>query len=101
MYLPWLQIRQKWLKKERNLTTGDLVLVLDMEFEGRWKYPKAIVSKTFPDEFGTVRNVLIKISTGQEYKRDIRKLVLLEAFEDSPMTTVTDRSQESISSREQ
>ena len=82
LYLPWLQERQKWNKTGRNMKTGDLVLVLGMETDGRREFPKAIVIETYPDEFGTVRNVKIRVATGQVYTRDITKLVLLEAFGD-------------------
>ena len=82
LYLPWLQKRQTWNDQIRNFKIGDLVLVLGMESEGRREFPKALIVDTFPDEFGNVRNVKIRVADGQEYRRDVRKLVLLECFGD-------------------
>lgn len=81
-YLPWLQVRQKWLKSARNFRKGDLVLVMDGELDGRWSFPKALVEETYPDDQGLVRNVLIRMASGQTYRRDIRKLTLLEVVDE-------------------
>ncbi|XP_070566968.1 uncharacterized protein [Ptychodera flava] len=76
-YLPTLQQRQKWLKPRRNLTVGDLVIIVDDNIpRGRW--PKGLVEQTFPDRYGNVRQVLLKTATGR-LRRDVRKLCLLEA----------------------
>jgi len=40
--------------------------------------PKAIVVKTFPDQFGVVRKVRVRTGANT-YVRDVRKLCLLEA----------------------
>ncbi|MBM6549353.1 hypothetical protein H7673_10880 [Streptococcus dysgalactiae subsp. equisimilis] len=46
-YLPTLQISHKWLKVERNLRVGDLVLILGGD-SSRGYWPKGIVSEVFP-----------------------------------------------------
>ena len=42
---------------------------------GQW--PKALVEQTFPDSEGIVRQVIVRTADGV-YRRDIRKLLLLE-----------------------
>ena len=56
-YLPTLQLRQKWRKGARNVEVS--------------------VEKVFPDEHGTVRQVIVRTNNGK-FKRDIRKLCTLE-----------------------
>ena len=52
-YLPTLQFRQKWQRPKRNLTTRDLVLLVDKGCpRGQW--PLAVVEEVFPDKYGTI-----------------------------------------------
>ena len=75
-YLPLLQERQKWLVPRRNFSVGDLVLVVDGNVpRGQWM--KGIVEETYPDQFGIVRQVIVRTATTR-LLRDIRKLTLLE-----------------------
>ena len=83
LYLPWLQVRSKWCSRSPNVKVGDLVLCVDMKTEGRLDYPKAIVSKVFPDKSNVVRNVCIKFANGNEYERPIQKIVKLEIDNDT------------------
>ena len=77
-YLTTLQLRQKWLKPERNLKVGDLVIMVDENLKRNlWKM--AIVTKHFPDKLGIVRTVEVRTSNGSKFVRDCRKLVLLES----------------------
>ena len=76
-YLPILQTRQKWLKPQRNLKVGDLVLMLD-ENSKRGHWPKGLVDQCFPDANGIIRRVKIR-TANNTYVRDVRKLCLLEA----------------------
>ena len=78
LYLPWLQVRSKWRKRKPNLKTDDIVMVLDIETEGRLTYPKARIVDTFPDKFGDVRNVLLQLPDGRRFKRSLNKIVPLE-----------------------
>ena len=79
-YLPSLQERQKWLTPKRNLTEGDLVLMVKEDSpHGQW--PLAVVKETFPDVKGHVRQVVICTANQSRYPRDIRKLCLLEKSE--------------------
>ena len=75
-YLPLLQERQKWLTVKRNLQPKDLVLLLD-ERLCREQWPLGIVEEVYPDKNGRVRQVLVRTSKSK-FKRDIRKLCLLE-----------------------
>ena len=75
-YLPALQTRQKWSVSRRNFAVGDLVLVVDDKTpRGRW--PMGLIEEVFPDSNGYVRSVKVKTATSV-YRRDIRKLCLLE-----------------------
>ena len=75
-YLPILQERQKWLYRRRNLSIGDLVLVIDDNApRGRWV--KGLIEETFPDRYGVVRQVIVRTATSRLH-RDCRKLCLLE-----------------------
>ena len=75
-YLPTLQLRQKWRKQARNVQVKDLVLLVDSGCpRGQW--PMAIVEEVFPDEHGTVRQVIIRTRSGK-FRRDVRKLCMLE-----------------------
>ena len=82
LYLPWLQIRQKWLKQKDSPAVGDLVMVLDVdpEKEERNWYPKARITETRVDQFGNVRSVGCRLADGRVFVRDIRKIVFLESF---------------------
>ncbi|XP_031550566.1 uncharacterized protein LOC116287992 [Actinia tenebrosa] len=75
-YLPMLQERQKWLREKANFKVGDLVLLADKNTpRGQW--PKAMIQQTMPDNDGVVRQVIVKTADG-EYRRDVRKLCMLE-----------------------
>jgi hypothetical protein len=79
-YLPSLQERQKWLFPRRNLTKGDIVLMVKEDCpQGEW--PLAVVEESYPDKNGHVRQVLIRAANQTQYRRDVRKLCLLEKSE--------------------
>lgn len=87
MYIPWLQVRHKWFKKNNNLKVGDIVLVLDADKDLRDWYPKAVVTEVFTDKFGQTRNVSCRLADGKEYKRSVQKLVPLEINTDGNNNT--------------
>ena len=71
-----LQRRQNWLQLSRNLQVGDVVLLMDENCKrGRWF--KAVVTRTFPDRDGVVRNVQVRTASSY-YARNVQKLCLLE-----------------------
>ncbi len=76
-YLPSLQQRQKWLFPRRNLAKDDLVLMVK-EDSPRGQWPIAMVEETFPDSKGHVQQVMIRTANQSLYRRDVRKLCLLE-----------------------
>ena len=77
-YLPQLRLRQKWHMPHRNIQVGDLVLLVEHSPRGEW--PKAIVEEVFPGTDGVVRKVLVRTAKST-YKRDVRKICLLEGAE--------------------
>lgn len=76
-YLPLLQERNKWLSIERNLTKGDIVLLVDNNAP-RHAWPLGIIIETFCDEFGHVRKVKLKTKSSTTCERPVHKCVLLE-----------------------
>ena len=78
-YLPALQTRQTWSVPRRKFAVGDLVLVVDKKTpRGHW--PMGLIEEVFPDSHGHVRSVRVKTATSV-YRRDIRKLCLLEGVQ--------------------
>ena len=75
-YLPTLQSRQKWLNPTSNFRQGDIVLIVT-EPSKRMRWPMRIVEECLTDEDGLVRTAFVRTVNGL-YKRDIRKLCLLE-----------------------
>ena len=75
-YLPTLRKTQKWLKKMRNFSVGDLVLMLEKDTQ-RGQWAKGLVEEVFPDTEGVVRRVAVRTANGV-HQRDVRKLCLLE-----------------------
>ena len=78
-----MQQRAKWIKTYRNFQKGDAVLLLDDATPTRRKYPYAIVVGVKTCKDGLVRSATVRTSDGLVRDRDIRKLVLLEASEDT------------------
>lgn len=75
-YLPLLQKRNKWLRKNPNFQVGDLVLITD-ENLSRGKWPLARVTKVNTGRDGLVRSAHLKSRRGL-LVRPITKLIHLE-----------------------
>ena len=88
-YLPLLQVRQKWLKTQRNLKVGDIVMMSDPN-SPRGKWPLARVTKVYPGADGLVRSVQVR--TANSYlDRPVSKLCFLEeTVDDCPVAESTD-----------
>ena len=77
-YLPELQARQRWCTSKVNFSVGDVVLVVDSSAP-RNSWPLGRIAKTFPNNDGHVRRVLVKTQTSA-LERPVAKLCqLLEA----------------------
>ena len=77
-YLPSLQERQKWHKKQRNFAKDDIVLVLD-DNKPRSSWPLGRIMEVYTNRNdGLVRSVKLKTSSS-ELVRPVHKIVLLEA----------------------
>jgi hypothetical protein len=75
-YIPQLQQRQKWLKSERNLKKGDVVLLAD-ENTPRSLWPLGLIRNVKMSRDGLVRSVEVKIRASV-LVRPVTKVVLLE-----------------------
>ncbi|XP_033728153.1 uncharacterized protein LOC117317452 [Pecten maximus] len=73
-YLPLLQGRQKWMKKRRNMQTGDLVLIADSTPRHAWITGR--IQEVVKDKHDLVRFVKVKIPSNV-LTRPVTKLVLL------------------------
>lgn len=78
-YLPELQRRAKWHKREPGVNVGDLVLITK-ESTPRGVWPMGIVKEVFPGRDGLVRSAKVRTKS-TELVRPIAKLVLLEGSE--------------------
>ncbi|XP_071809700.1 uncharacterized protein [Asterias amurensis] len=73
-YLPLLQERQKWLKPRRNVSIGDIVLLIDNAPRGSWALGRVVSTKE--DSKGLVRMVKVKTATSL-MERPVQKLCLI------------------------
>ena len=65
LYFPTLIIRQKWHTARRNIKVGDVCVMQDSNhLRGEWRL--VLVTSTFPDEHGVVRNVEVKVPPRQD-----------------------------------
>lgn len=78
-YLPLLQCRSKWLTPQRNMTIGDLVLLVE-ENTPRGQWPLGIVTDVKLGRDGLVRSVRVRVGHSTKV-RPITKLCLLEQSE--------------------
>ena len=70
-YLPDVQVRQKWHQRKRNLSAGDVVLVVDDSPRNSWTLGRIL--ETYPDKKGIVRVVRVKTPT-TVLQRPVHKL---------------------------
>lgn len=74
-YLPLLQERQKWTQVKQNLTSGDVVMIVDDSApRNSWVLGKVI--QTIPDAKGLVRRVVVKTKSNT-LERPVEKLCLI------------------------
>jgi hypothetical protein len=75
-YLPTLQLRRKWLKRERNVEVGDAVLLVDDDLpRNNWLLGRVI--SVFPGADGLVRTVEVK-TKNNILLRPIRKVCVID-----------------------
>lgn len=79
-YVSQLQLRSKWSVVQKNLETGDLVLIKD-ENTAPLHWPLGRIKKIYRANAGLVRVVDV-LSNGKTYKRPIGKLSLLPVKDD-------------------
>ena len=80
-YLPSLQLRQKWQKENKELTTDYVVLIVDSQLP-RAKWPVGKVMETFPGPDGRARTARIQVR-GKSYIQPLAKLIWLPKLEDN------------------
>lgn len=78
-YLPTLQQRQKWQRKQPNIRTDDVVLVADENLpRGQWPIGRVVEVNTGRD--GYVRSCVVKLGNSRVV-RPLTKLCLLECLD--------------------
>jgi len=75
-FLPSLNVRKKWFHPHRNLSEGDVVLMVEPN-ASRGDWPLARVKEVFPGADGLVRVVKV-VARGKEYLRPVHRLCPLE-----------------------
>ena len=91
-YLPTLITREKWRSKERDLTEGDLVLLVDDNLSrGKWRMGRVI--NIFRGNRGHVRSVTVKTATGN-YERPAVRCCLLLPTDQAPVPLAEPPSEE-------
>ena len=73
-YLPALQARQKWTRKQNNLKEGDIVLLVDSSPRSSWTLGRVL--ETIKDKKGLVRIVKVKTKTNI-LQRPVDKLCVI------------------------
>ncbi|CAH8286509.1 unnamed protein product [Schistosoma turkestanicum] len=76
LYIPTLQLTQRWHDPKPNLKVGDLVLMIESA-RSRWQWPKAVVTDIQEGTDGLVRKVTLRTANGI-VRRDVRQLCKLE-----------------------
>jgi hypothetical protein len=77
-YLPTLQQRSKWLRQERNVQVGDIVLIVDENLPRNcWLLGR--LTKTLPGADGLVRTVEVKTKNNL-LVRPVSKICVVEAM---------------------
>ncbi|XP_038045171.1 uncharacterized protein LOC119719752 [Patiria miniata] len=79
-YLPTLQERQKWHTDRPNLTTNDVVMIVDPALS-RAQWPIGRVAETFPGSDGRVRTASVSVR-GKTYTRPVARLIRLPEVSD-------------------
>ncbi|XP_038053740.1 uncharacterized protein LOC119726178 [Patiria miniata] len=79
-YLPTLQERQKWRTDRPNLTTNDVVMIVDPALS-RAQWPIGRVAETFPGSDGRVRTASVSVR-GKTYTRPVARLIRLPEVSD-------------------
>lgn len=80
-HLPSLQDRQKWRKDGKELTVGQVVLIVDPQLP-RALWPVGTVSETLPGADGKIRTVRVKVKE-KTYTRPVVRLIPLPHLEDN------------------
>ncbi len=75
-YLPSLQARSRWQKRQDNLAAGDIVFVKDSTLTDNNRWPLALVTATFSGTDKLVRAVDIKCGK-KTYRRGVDRLIKL------------------------
>ncbi|XP_073764218.1 uncharacterized protein [Danio rerio] len=80
-HLPSLQDRQRWRKDGKELTMGQVVLIVDPQLP-RALWPVGTVSETLPGADGKIRTVRVKVKE-KTYTRPVVRLIPLPHLEDN------------------
>ena len=74
--MPKFNVQSKWLRQQRNVEVGEVVLVMDDQTP-RAHWPLGRVTKSYLGKDAVVRVVDVRVG-GKVYKRSVHRLVPLE-----------------------
>ena len=78
--MPSLQPRGKWYKERKNISVGDIVLLIDKDAP-RSAWNMGLITEVYHGNDGLVRSVQVKTASGT-YERPITKLTILLSSEE-------------------
>ena len=73
-YTTKLNAYPKWIKPRPNVGVGDVVVVLEEKYRGKW--PLGRVTDLYSNRDGFVRSVDVEVN-GRVLKRDVQKIVVI------------------------
>ena len=98
-YLPGITERRKWTEENRNLSVGDIVLVIDSATpRGQW--PLGLVKEVIAGVDGIVRSAVVRVR-GTYLHRPAVKLCVLEPCNDEVAPGAASRRAGDVQDREQ
>lgn len=80
LYLPSLQLRQKWRSSPADVTEGSVVMIVDPQLP-RASWLVGCISKVHPSPDGHIRSADIKVKD-RTFTRPVARLVVLPALPD-------------------
>ncbi|XP_069105119.1 uncharacterized protein [Argopecten irradians] len=85
-FLQTLQCRRKWTKEQRDLHSGDVILLRDKEVARNY-WPLGVVTTVLPSGDGKIRKANVRVVAENDkvttYARPVNEMVLLIPYQDT------------------
>lgn len=90
-YLPVIRRRSKWFDEMKDITVGDLVLIVNGSTRNQWLRGRVV--EVIPGRDGRVRQALVKTTSGI-LRRPVIKLAVLDVMKDSKPLEISEDHQD-------